>query len=171
MTEEEEALEEKGKERKKSMRSFETIYKIDPTIVDEFTDELALPRGVQNISSHTRDGIVPVAVSRFSRFITVHVGNTYGSARCIPYVVLFRGKGNGSVEVAEMCFKKKRCFKGRELRNMKEWNCKKIDLNELKRYGEKGVRYSREDVDMIPVDVRSLVKIQESESADVEVEF
>ena len=33
------------------------------------------------------------------------------------------------------------------------------------------MRYSREDVDMIPVDVRSLVKIQESESADVEVEF
>ena len=28
-------------------------------------------------------------------------------------------------------------------------------------YGEKGVRYSREDMDMIPVDVVSLIKIRE----------
>ena len=30
----------------------------------------------------------------------------------------------------------------------------------LKKYGEKGVRYIREDMDMIPVDVASLVKIR-----------
>ena len=43
---------------------------------------------------------------------------------------------------------------------MREWQYPKIDLNELKKYGEKGVRYTREDMDMIPVDVASLVKIR-----------
>ena len=43
---------------------------------------------------------------------------------------------------------------------MREWKYPKIDLNELKKYGEKGVRYTREDMDMIPVDVVSLVKIR-----------
>ena len=41
---------------------------------------------------------------------------------------------------------------------MKEWWYPKLDLNELKKYGEKGVRYTREDMDMIPVDVASLIK-------------
>ena len=53
-----------------------------------------------------REALVPVAVSRFSRFITVHVENIYGSARCIPYVVLYIGKGNGLIEMAKMYFKK-----------------------------------------------------------------
>ena len=43
---------------------------------------------------------------------------------------------------------------------MREWRYPKIDLNERKKYGEKGVRYTREDMDMIPVDVASLVKIR-----------
>ena len=43
---------------------------------------------------------------------------------------------------------------------MTEWQYPKIDLNKLKMYGEKGVRYTREDMDMIPVDVASLVKIR-----------
>ena len=44
---------------------------------------------------------------------------------------------------------------------MTEWRYPKIDVNELKMYGEKGVKYTREDMDMIPVDVASLVKIRE----------
>ena len=43
---------------------------------------------------------------------------------------------------------------------MREWQYPKIDLNELKKYGEKGVRYTRGDMDMIPVDVASLIKIR-----------
>ena len=153
-------FEKYSKERKDSLRSFGTINKIDPTVLDEFTDEMVLPRGVETLSSHTREALVPVAVSRFSRFITVHVENVYGSARCIPYVVLYRGKGNGLIEMAKMCFKKNPSFKGRKLKEMREWRYPKIDLNELKKYGEKGVRYTREDMDMIPVDVSSLVKIR-----------
>ena len=81
-------------------------------VLDEFTDEIVLPQGVETLSSHTREALVPVAVSQFSRFITVHVENVYGSARCIPYVVLYRGKGNGLIEMAKMCFKKIRVSKG-----------------------------------------------------------
>ena len=142
-------FEQYSKERKDSLRSFGTINKIDPTVVDEFTDEMVLLRGVQTLSSHTWEALVPVAVSQFSRFITVHVENIYGSAHCIPYVVLYRGKGNGLIEMAKMCFKRKPCFKGRKLKDMREWRYPKIDLNELKMYGEKGVRYIREDMDMI----------------------
>ena len=76
---------------------------------------MVLPRGVETLSSHTREALVPVAVSRFSRFITVHVENVYGSARCIPYVVLYRGKGNGLIEMAKMCFKKKSEFQREEI--------------------------------------------------------
>ena len=133
---------------------------MDPTVLDEFTDEMVLPQGVETLSSHTQEALVPVAVSRFQRFITVHVENVYGSACCIPYVVLYRGKGNGLIEMAKMCLKKNPSFKGRKLKDMREWRYPKIDLNELKKYGEKGVRYTREDMDMIPVDVASLVKIR-----------
>ena len=54
---------------------------------------------------------------------------------------------------------------------MREWRYPKIDLNELKKYGEKGVRYTREDMDMIPVDVASLVKIRKiTEVNDIHVD-
>ena len=54
---------------------------------------------------------------------------------------------------------------------MREWRYPKIDLNELKMYGGKGVRYTREDMDMIPVDVASLVKIREiTKVNDVQVD-
>ena len=122
---------------------------------------MMLPWGVQILSSHMQEALVPVAVSQFSRFITVHVENIYGSACCIPYVVLYRGKGNGLIEMAKICFKRKPCFKGRKLKDMTEWRYPKIDLNELKMYGEKEVRYTREDMDMIPVDVASLIKVRE----------
>ena len=114
-------LDEYSKERKDSLRSFGTINKIDPTVLDEFTDEMVLLQGVQTLSSHTREALVPVAVSQFSRLITVHVENIYGSAHCIPYVVLYRGKGNGLIEMAKMCFKRKPCFKGRKLKDLTEW--------------------------------------------------
>ena len=140
-------------------------------VLDEFTDEMVLPQGVETLSSHMREALVPVAVSQFSGFITVHVENVYGSARCIPYVVLYRGKGNGLIEMAKMCFKKNPSFKGRKLKDMREWRYPKIDLNELKKYGEKGVRYTREDMDMIPVDVASLVKIRKiTEVNDIHVD-
>ena len=37
-------FEKYSKERKHSLRSFGTINKIDPTVLDEFTDEMVLPR-------------------------------------------------------------------------------------------------------------------------------
>ena len=132
---------------------------------------MVLPWGVETLCSNMREALVPVAVSRFSRFITVHVENVYGSAGCIPYVVLYRGKGNGLIEMAKMCFKKNLSFKGRKLKDKREWRYPKIDLNELKKYGEKGVRYTREDMDMIPVDVASLVKIRKiTEVNDIHVD-
>ena len=56
-------FEQYSKERKDSLRSFGTINKIDPTVVDEFTDEMVLPQGVQTLSSHMQEALVPVAVS------------------------------------------------------------------------------------------------------------
>ena len=101
----------------------------------------------------------------------MHVENIYESAHCIPYIVLYRGKGNGLIEMAEMCFKNKPSFKGRKLKDMREWQYPKIDLNELKVYGEKGVRYTREDMDMIPVEVATLLKIRKiTELNDIHVD-
>ena len=68
-------------------------------------------------------------------------------------------------------FKKNPSFKGRKLKDMREWRYPKIDLNELKKYGGKGIRYTREDMDMIPVDVASLVKIRKiTEVNDIHVD-
>ena len=68
-------------------------------------------------------------------------------------------------------FKKNQSFKRRKLKDMREWQYPKIDLNKLKKYGEKGVRYTREDMDMIPVDVASLVKIRKiTEVKDIHVD-
>ena len=114
-------FEQYNKGRKDSLRSFGTINKIDPMILDEFTDEMVLLSDVQRLSFHMWEALVPVAVSQFLRFITVHVENIYGSACCIPYIVLYRGKGNGLIEMAKMCFKRKPCFKGRKLKDMREW--------------------------------------------------
>ena len=114
-------FEQYNKERKDSLRSFGTINKINPMILDEFTDEMVLLSDVQRLSFHMWEALVPVAVSQFLRFITVHVENIYGSACCIPYIVLYRGKGNGLIEMAKMCFKRNPCFKGRKLKDMREW--------------------------------------------------
>ena len=76
---------------------------------------MVLPRGVETLSSHTREALVPVAVSQFLQFITVHVENIYGSAHCIPYVVLYGGKGNGLIEMAKMCLQNKAEFQREEI--------------------------------------------------------
>ncbi|MCG8622307.1 MAG: hypothetical protein MJE68_09985 [Proteobacteria bacterium] len=41
------------------------------------------------ISSHTGGAIKPVAVTRYSRFITVHVKQAFKAARLISYYCLF----------------------------------------------------------------------------------
>ena len=42
--EEQAEAEEKSKRRKESMRHFPTLFKVDPTIVDECTEEILLER-------------------------------------------------------------------------------------------------------------------------------
>ena len=134
-----EEFEEGRKRRKESLCAFDTLFRIDPTIMDNFTEEVALPRVEKNLSSHTKTALWPTAISRFRHFITVQVENCYGAARVISYVVLYRGYGTGSVKDSTVCFKKHKCFASRALKKMPEWNLKKKDLNKLKNIGKMGV--------------------------------
>ena len=90
-SEAEQEFEEGRKRRKESLRAFDTLFKIDPTIIDTFTEEVALPRVEKNLSSHRKTALWPMAISHFGHFIMVQVENCYSAARMIPYVVLYRG--------------------------------------------------------------------------------
>ena len=140
-SEAEQEFEEGWKRRKESLRAFDTLFKIDPTIMDTFTEEVALPRVKKNLSSHTKTALWPMAISHFGHFITMQVENCYSAARVIPYVVLYRGYGTGSVKNSSVWFKKHKCFAGHALKKMPEWHLQKIDLNELKNIGQMDVRY------------------------------
>ena len=100
-----EEFEEGWKRRKESLHMFDTLFKIDPTIMDTFMEEVALPRVEKNLSSHTKTALWPMAISCFGHFIMVQVENFYGAARVIPYVVLYRGYKTGSVKNSSVCFK------------------------------------------------------------------
>ena len=106
------------------MRLFLTLFKVDPTIVDECMEEILLERTEEKrirrinemrkkaekkerISTHTEGAIKPVAVRRFSRFITCHVKQRFGAVRRISYYSLFCGLGTGSMNEAKFLFKKK----------------------------------------------------------------
>ena len=83
-----EEFKEGRKRRKESLRAFDTLFRIDLTIMDNFTEEVALPRDEKNLSSHTKTALWPMAISRFGHFITVQVENCYGTARVIVYLML-----------------------------------------------------------------------------------
>ena len=104
-SEAEEEFEEGQKRRKESLCAFDTLFKIDPMIMDTFTEEVALPRVEKNLSSHTKTALWPMAISCFGHFITVQVENCYGTARVISYVVLYHGYGTGSVKTAVSALK------------------------------------------------------------------
>ena len=100
LLEAEQEFEVTRKRRKESLQQIDTLFRIDPTIQDEFTEEAPLPRLEKNLSSHTKTALWPTAVSCFGHFITVHVENIYAVARAIPFFVLYRGPGTGSVKKA-----------------------------------------------------------------------
>ena len=104
----------------------------------------------KNLSSHTKTALWPMVISRYGHFITVQVENCYGTARVIPYVVLYRGYGTGSVKNSSVCFKNHKCFAGRALKKMPEWHLQKIDLNELKNIRQMGVRYQTPEAGLEP---------------------
>ena len=173
--EEQAEAEEKSKRRKESMRRFPTLFKVDPTIVDECTEEILLERAEEKrirrineakeegekklkMSTHTEGAIKPVAIRRFSRFITCHVRQKFGAARRISYYSLFRGLGTGSIKEARFLFKKK--FKDRNLKDQVEWDWPKIDLIEVQKYGRCGLQYEREELEMIPINKKRLIKIE-----------
>ena len=135
--EEQAKAEEKSKRRKELMRPFPTLFKVNPTIVDECTEEILLERAEEKrirrineakeegkkklkMSTHTDGTIKPVAVRKFSRFITCHVRQRFGAARRISYYSLFRGLATGSIKEAKFLFKKK--FKGQNLKDQVEWD-------------------------------------------------
>ena len=118
---------------------FDTLFKIDTTIMDTFMEEVALPRVEKNLSSHMKTALWPMVISRYGHFITVQVENCYSAARVIPYVVLYHGYGTGSVKNSSVCFKKNKCFAGRALKKIPEWHLQKIDLNELKNIRQMGL--------------------------------
>ena len=137
-SEAEQEFKEGRKRRKESLHAFDTLFKIDLTIMDTFTEEVALPRVEKNLSSHTKTALWPMAISCFGHFITVQVENCYSTARVIPYVVLYCGYRTGSVKNSSVCFKKHKCFAGCALKKM---HLQKIDLNELKNIGQMGMQY------------------------------
>ena len=143
-------FEEGWKRRKESLCAFDTLFKIDPTIMDTFTEEVALPRVEKNLSSHTKTALWPTAISRFGNFITVQVENCYSAARVIPYVILYSGYGTDSLKNSSVCFKKHKCFTGRALKKMPEWHLQKIDLNKLKNIGQMGMRYQTPEAGLEP---------------------
>ena len=93
---------------------FSTLYKVDPTTVDECTEEVALERikekriclenekkeenqDEEAMSSHAIRALTPIGIVHFSRFITVHTMNFCGATRNISFCSLFRGKDDGSM--------------------------------------------------------------------------
>ena len=167
------------------MRKFPTLYKIDPTVVDDCTEEIPIERTEEKrirlvnekkkknekkeeMSTHTRDAIKAVGIVRYSKFITVHVENFFGCARQISFFSLFRGSGDGSIE-KKRCFlcKRKKMFKNRSLKDEPEWDLPKIDLEELKFFGEKGLKYERlEQTGMVPINPRRLSKMRKCEEEE-----
>ena len=86
-------------------------------------------------------------------FRALHYGaieNCYGTARMIPYVVLYHGYGTRSLKNSSVCFKKHKCFAGHALKKMPEWHIQKIDLNKLKNIGQMGVQYQTPEAGMEP---------------------
>ena len=163
------------------MRRFPTLFKIDPTIVDECMEEILLERAEEKrirrineakekgekklkMSTHTEGTIKPVVVRRFSRFITCHVRQKFGAARRISYYSLLRGLGPGSIKEAKFLFKKK--FKDRNLKDQVEWDWPKIDLIEVQKYGRCRLQYEREELEMIPIDKKCLIKIEPVEEEE-----
>ena len=148
------------------------LYKIDPTISDEFTEVMELPRVHKNLSEHSVDAVCPIAVSRFSHFITVHVDHFYECARKIPFRILFRGRGTGSIKDGKLLFRNFRCFKHIKSRQYREWGWPKIDLNELAAFGAMGVIYEEPDKKLIPGEDTNMqiVKTEENRIHDPEDE-
>ena len=140
------------KRRKESLQQFDTLFRIDPTIWDEFTEEAPLPRLGKDLSSHTKRALRPTAVSHFGHFITVHLKNIYAAARVIPFFILYRAPGTGSMKNTVMCFKKHKCFERRQLKQMREWQMQKIDLNKLKNIGMMGIQYQIPEEELEPDD-------------------
>ena len=112
-----------------------------------------------------------MAIRRFSPFITCHVRQKFGAARRILYYSLFRGLGTGSIKEAKFLFKKK--FKDQNLKDQVEWDWPKIDLIEVQKYGRCGLQYEREELEMIPINKKRLIRIElveeeeEKETLDV----
>ena len=179
--------EEMIKRRKESMCLFSILYKVDPTVVDECTEQVMLERieekrfrsenkkkgeneKLESMSTHAIGALKPVAIVRFSQFITVHVKNYFSTARKISYFCLFRGKGDGSIKPRQFLCKWKKFFRDRTIKNEPEWNLPKIDLNELKKFGEQGIQYNRENLETIPVDGKRVFKMKRSEDEDEEID-
>ena len=163
-SEAEQEFEEGRKRSKETLCAFDTLFKIYPTIMDTFTEEVALPRVKKNLSSHTKTALWPTAISCFRHFITVQVENCYGTARVIPYIVLYHGYGTGSVKNSSVCFKKHKCFAGHALKKMPEWHLEKIDLNKLKNIGQIGMQYQTPKAGLEPDEDKDMKMEQTNEN-------
>ena len=95
---------------------------------------------LESMSTHAIGAFIPVGIVHFSRFITVQVENYFGTTRNISYLFLFRGKGDGSMVLRHFLCKRKKFFRDRKIKIEQEWNLPKIDLNELKQFGEHGIQ-------------------------------
>ena len=106
---------------------------MDWTVRDPYTHSYHLAR--RGKVTLTENSFECRAVYRHRRFITVMVKNFYQSARCIPYDALTRCDGVGGVVGRVFLFKAKRLERMRE----NELVFPTVDLNELMRWGQKGI--------------------------------
>ena len=68
-----------------------------------------------------------------------------------------------------MC-KRKKFFRDRKIKDEPEWKLPKIDLNELKKFGEQGIQYNREKLETIPIEGKRVIKIKASKDKDEEID-
>ena len=142
---------------------------LDHTLYDDYTWMYCLAR--KGKVKATEKSLEARAVYQNRRFITVIVRNFYCSAHSIPYPLIMRGDRVGGFEDKVYLYEEKR-LRPDFMDPHSDTPC--IDLNELKKWGKKGVIFrDRKDleVEVVPFELRQggrIKKFAEDKEVDVE---
>ena len=141
---------------------------LDWTRRDPYTHSYLLTR--KGKVTLTEKSLVVRAVYRHRRFITVLAKNFYECARNIPYTSMMKCDGVGGVVGRVFLFQQKRMKRGK----LDEMSFPSIDLNELKRWSQKGIISGRREdrlLEVVPFEIRQGGRIKKfSEDKIVEIE-
>ena len=135
----------------KNTEMFEETMKLDEndldaTLYDNYTWCYRMTR--KGADDLRKESFKVRRVYRNRRFITCLVKNFYSAARAIPYPLLVRGNGAGSLVGCVFLHSIKRMHA--DFHDPHLQNCY-IDLNELMNYGTKGTLYGSVSDDKVPV--------------------